>query len=276
MKKHNWYEQMLIAAHKDFEYTTEPRGMKIHETRNVQFSIPPHYPLYSSLARSTPLKYFAAEMIWYLSGDRSIHWIRHYSKFWEKLVNEEGLINSNYGNLIMGKNEHGNSAWTWCYDSLIQDEHTRQAVLHFNNPSHREWSTRDFPCTMYGIFSIREDKLDFTVQMRSSDVVKGITFDIPFFSTLLQSMWILIKRQRPHIELGNLYFSTNSLHAYESDWPLIDSMLSSGVNLEICVIKQPVIDENGIANPLLIDQYEKPLDSVMDSLESWMFIKNRE
>jgi thymidylate synthase len=222
------------------------------------------------------LKYFAAEMIWYLSGDRSIHWIRHYSKFWEKLVNEEGLINSNYGNLIMGKNEHGNSAWTWCYDSLIQDEHTRQAVLHFNNPSHREWSTRDFPCTMYGIFSIREDKLDFTVQMRSSDVVKGITFDIPFFSTLLQSMWILIKRQRPHIELGNLYFSTNSLHAYESDWPLIDSMLSSGVNLEICVIKQPVIDENGIANPLLIDQYEKPLDSVMDSLESWMFIKNRE
>jgi thymidylate synthase len=266
----NWYKLMLKTAFEFPKYTSSPRGSKIKESRNVSFQIDPLRALYKNEFRSTPRKYFAAEMIWYLSRDRSIDWIAKYSKFWEKIVDEAGQINSNYGELILDVNDSGYSGWTWCYDSLAADKDTRQAVLHFNNPSHRHKDNKDFPCTMYGIFSIRENKIELSMQMRSSDVVKGISFDIPFFSCLLQSMHLNLLEVYPDLKLGKLHFFTNSLHAYETDWQLIENILSKEITYDLMKIKYSLIDKTGSPNTLITDQYGKDIEDVDASLKEWL------
>lgn len=266
----NWFEKVLDASYTNPEFETSPRGLKIRETRNFSFDVDPYYPLYENEYRSTPLKYFAAEMIWYLSQDRSVNWIKDFSKMWSKLADENGLINSNYGNLILTKNEFGNSAWTWCYDSLAKDKDTRQAVMHYNNPTHRNPAVKDFPCTMYNIFSIRDNTLDLTFQMRSQDSIKGIAFDVPFGAALLQSMWLNLKNTvYPDLKLGLLHWNTNSIHSYESDWPLIDNMLAKPINLKPMILKFPIIDEKGNPNKVLLEQYNKPIHDIEASLSSW-------
>lgn len=265
----NWYEEALTLAYERPQYETAPRDMKIRETRNVHITIDPSYPLYEAKGRSTPLKYFAAEMIWYLQRTRTVEWISQYSKFWDSLKDDTGVINSNYGDLILARNEFGNSGWTWCYDSLVKDKDTRQAVLHFNNPSHRNPNTKDFPCTMYGIFSIRNGVLDLTIHMRSSDVIRGLSFDAPFFSVLLQSMWHNLRSKYEDLKLGKLEFFTNSLHSYERDWELIQGMISEKIELKPCIITHSLIDEFGTSSHILTSQYGKPIEDVQASLASW-------
>jgi len=272
-KAHNWFAEMISDTCFFYKYETSPRGMKIRENRNVQYSINPFFPLYENEYRSTPLKYFAAEMIWYLSGDRSVKWITQYSKFWERLADEAGLINSNYGDLIMKPNEHGVSGWVWAYESLKADKDTRQAILHFNDVSHRHFGNKDFPCTVYGLFSIRNSVLDFSINMRSSDIKMGIAFDIPFFSSLLQSMYLLLLENYPGLKIGLLNFFTNSLHAYENDWELLEKMSTSPISYNKMILKESLIDKNGVPNHKLTDQYNKPLEDISGSLNEWLEIE---
>jgi len=211
------YDHLLEQLLHRPEYITSPRGQKIHEIMNVMFRI--ENPLYNSFInkiRCPSEKYLAKELDLYFRGVNSADEFVKASKFWKQIANEDGTVNSAYGHLIFKRfNEHGFNQWGWAYKCLTDDADTRQAFMHFNTPEHQFYGNKDQVCTLNYIFNIRDNKLNATVMMRSSDIYFGLVYDIPFFTYLQQAMFLLLKPHYPKLELGSYTHHSVSLHLYE-------------------------------------------------------------
>lgn len=272
------YESLLHECLFNFKHETSPRGMKIRELLHIQFELTnPLSCLYSNTRRSTQEKYVAGELLWYFSGKNDAEFICNYSKFWDQIKNHDGTCNSSYGYMLF-KNptlayyspedpERFRSdrlpkeitQWHWALNSLKKDKDTRQAVIFFNQPNYQYNGNKDFPCTIYGSFEIRDNKLNLSIKMRSNDVVLGLQADIVFFVTLLQHMHFHLKETYPELEIGSYYHYMDSLHIYERHYTLVEEMLKDEfTDVSLLTLTQPLID---------IDA--KPTDFMNSLIESW-------
>ena len=221
------YEKALRDTLKNPEYISSPRGMEIKEISNAALVIDdPYFPLYENEVRSSQFRYIAGETVWYFTGRKDIKFINAYSKFWKQLDNGDGTVNSAYGNLIFKEPlSDGRNQWQWALDSLIKDRDSRQAILHFNKPSHQWQGNKDFVCTLNGVFQIRDNRLNFTVDMRSNDLILGTATDIAFFCLLQQQMLKHLQLHYPDLKMGNYTHIVHSLHIYERHFDLVKRML---------------------------------------------------
>lgn len=222
------YEKSLHELLNNPEYETEPRGLKIKENINTTLIIEdPTQCLYENSRRGSQYKYIAAELLYYFTGRNDLAFIEKYAPFWRQIANPDGTVNSSYGNLLFtSKNEHGYSQWSWALRSLVSDKDTRQALMTFNRPSYQYNNNKDFICTLNGIFNIRDNKLNLTINMRSNDAILGTATDIAFFCILQQQALKLLKPHYPELEMGTYTHIANSYHIYERHFNLVDEMLT--------------------------------------------------
>ncbi len=221
------YEE-LLRHFASIEMTSAPRGLPIREERNVFMifldTLRPRLPITQSKQRNiTMQKYVNAEIDLYSTGERRADvWAERASKFWSKLADEHGLINSNYGDLVyrMQDSESGMSQFEWAKYCLQHDPDTRQAIIHFNRPCHQKIGVKDFVCTMHAQFFIRDGLLSMDVVMRSQDIVKGWPYDQHFFMSLLLRMGWELKYPVKYMTL-----LVHSLHMYEKDFKLVKEMI---------------------------------------------------
>ena len=244
------YKSLLEHLVKNPEYQVKPRNEEVNEIMNCELKIQnPSLCLYQNERRSSQFKYIAAELLWYLSGDKNIDFISQYSKFWKHLVNRDDTVNSNYGWLLFfEKYSSANlSQWEWAYQSLVNDKDTRQAIMHFNLPKHQFGENKDFVCTMYGDFLIRNNELHFTIHMRSNDVILGLPTDIPFFCLLQMNMWNLLRNNAyPELGLGTYTHFVNSMHLYSRNFQLVKEMLENEfTTMRMDYSACEVLDERG-------------------------------
>jgi len=226
------YELALNSVIHNPEYTSSPRGMKIFEVTDAALVIEdPTFCLYENDRRSSQFKYIAAELVWYFTGRKDANFITPYAKFWNQIANKDGSVNSAYGNLIFSEsNEHYYNQYQWALESLIKDKDSRQAILHFNKPSHQWNGNKDFVCTLNGIFQIRDNKLNFTIDMRSNDLILGTPTDVAFFCLLQMQMLEHLRKYYPELELGTYTHIAHSLHLYERHFDLVSEMLIKSFN----------------------------------------------
>lgn len=248
----NLYVDLLKRVYFDFDDIIAPRGLSIKECQNVQFTLTkPLCNLFQSDVRPYPIKYLAGELWWYLTGRNDVKFIQNYSKFWNKIANKDGTANSAYGHLLF---KEAPNEWAWAYNSLTQDRDTRQAIMHFNKPKHMIYGIKDFPCTLTGTFQIRRNKLNFTIVMRSQDMIKGLTFDLPCFSVLQQCMLQLQRQQYRNLELGNLTLFVQSLHIYKNDFPLVcKMMLNPFTDNQLPPVNYTLLSSNGNFKQIEVD-----------------------
>ena len=242
------YDTMLGSVVHHPHYVCQPRNLKIKERLNESYAlIDPTQNLFKNEVRSIPLKYIAGELIWYFSGDNRIENIVDYSSFWDNIKNPDGTLNSAYGDLIFKrKNEHGFSQWQWAHMSLVKDKDSRQALMYFGRPDFQYQSNKDFVCTCFAQFFIRDNHLSMHVTMRSNDIIKGTTFDVPFFTLLQQNMYLLLKEEYPELQLGNYVHNAMSLHLYEDNFKLAEDMLQTEfVSSSTPPMIKPLVDERG-------------------------------
>ena len=242
------YKQALYEVNNNPEYVSSPRGLMCKELTDVALVIEnPLLSLYKNKRRSSQKKYIAAEILWYASGSNTVEWISKYAKMWDSLKDENGTVNSAYGNLIFTEtNEHGFNQYMWALESLIQDTDTRQAIMHFNKPHHQYYGNKDFVCTLNAIFHIRNNKLNLTVDMRSNDIILGLATDVAFFTVLQQQMLFDLKEHGEkyniedlkNLELGRYTHIDHSLHLYQRHFELVDEMLKE----EFVSVEMPVLD----------------------------------
>lgn len=223
------YKTLLRKLLYEPEFVSAPRGQQIHEFKDHTLIITdPRQCYFNNERRSTKYDYVMAELLWYLSGDNSKEFIEKHASMWSKITNpDDETLNSAYGYLIFRDRLSFNdpTQWQWAVKSLKEDKDTRQAVMHFNRPAHQFEGNKDFVCTMYANFLIRDNRLHLTVHMRSNDVVLGLPTDIPFFCLLQLNMHRILQEKYPDLKLGEYTHIVNSLHLYERNANLVEEML---------------------------------------------------
>lgn len=249
------YRQLLADLMGPDGKKSDPRSTSTKEIIDVCLEIKnPMDCLYSNKIRSSQKKYIAAELIWYFLGRNDVDFISKYAKFWKTIQNKDGTVNSAYGNLIFKeKNDHMYTEYSWALKSLQNDMNSRQAVMHFNKPSHQWDGNKDFVCTMYASFLIRNNKLRMSVKMRSNDVMLGMPTDIAFFTTLQQQMLNhLRKTSYPDLEIGTYSHVVDSMHIYKRDFEkAIDMLQHPFENVQMPILDKDLIDTNGLPTDIL-------------------------
>jgi len=235
------YQKSLSHLYNTPQYESKPRDMEVKE--NIQVCLEINNPLSSMFdndRRSSQYRYIAAELLWYFLGRDDVEFISKYASFWKEIQNEDGSVNSSYGNLLFtSKNRFGQSQYEWAYTTLAKDKDSRQAIMHFNLPKHQHSDNKDFVCTMYGIFHIRDNKLDFAIYMRSNDAILGTPTDIAFFTVLQQQMLKHLQIIYPDITLGKYTHTMDSYHIYDRHYDLVKEMLES----EFKSVEFPTLDK---------------------------------
>ena len=217
----------LLLTNPDYE--SKPRGLEVRECLNVGIHIEdPSKNLfkYNDKSLTLPTGYVKKEMCLYLMATDDAKLFTKASKFWDNIKTKDGKINSAYGNLIFNKSlKDGRSQFDWAFDSLKNDKDSRQSFMRFNNTCHQYDGNKDVPCTFIMSFHIRNNKLNATVNMRSNDIIKGTTYDIPSFILFQRLMLLRLREVYPDLEMGFYEHFVNSLHMYETDFELVQKRI---------------------------------------------------
>jgi thymidylate synthase len=194
--------------------------------------------------REFSIAYMIAELVWYLSGNDSTEWISNYSGFWRNISDDGVTANSAYGARIFKKHKYhsileGNeelsisgrpsfdsipgdwTQWQFVKEELSRDSDSRRAVIHIRMPQDSFAAKKDVPCTLTLQFFIRDGKLHQVANMRSSDLILGIAYDIPAF-TMFQELLAFELGVKP----GSYTHMSNSLHIYEKHYPMVERILN--------------------------------------------------
>ena len=250
---------------------SQPRDLKVREVSLADFDIDPRYPIADFPSRKFNWKYLAGELAWYLHRDSDVDYISKYSGMWSTLTNPgTNEVNSNYGALVIN-----NEQFSWVIESLKKDPNSRQAIMFFNQPKFQFKGNKDFVCTMYANFFIRNNKLNMKIQMRSNDIFYGLTFDAPFFSFLMQSVYLILKKHDKYqdLELGTYHHFADNIHFYERHFELAkkikseDDALESNINT--LILEKLLVDYNG-KDVFLTDEgleFTQRLDNTQGSKE---------
>lgn len=194
----------------------------------------PRFPIMNFKSRPFNWRYFAGEIAWYARKDKNINFINQFSSFWKNIATNDGIVNSNYGSLLFDEQ------LIWAYNALKNDPNTRQAISFVNRPVFQYEGNKDFVCTMYLNFWIRNNRLYMKVQMRSNDIFYGLSYDAPFFATLQQQMYHWLKNDLPELQLGTYYHCADNIHYYERHFELADKIVSEGHSEIFFFLRKPL------------------------------------
>jgi thymidylate synthase len=231
---HEAYLGSLQDVYFNPDYKNSPRGFPCREKTDYTFRVlePANEPIVTCDPERNKViaEYTRKEVELYDSCTNKASDFAKASKFWEKLANPDGTVNSAYGFLIWRNPSHGNeffehenglgkyrTPWEWAKQCLIQDRDTRQAILRFSLPEHAWMGVKDFTCTMHANFLIRDNKLNLAVVMRSNDLWLGLTYDLPWFISLIDRMVEELKPHYPELTRGTYTHTAHSMHLYECD-----------------------------------------------------------
>ncbi len=177
----------------------------------------------SKVERKWSKEYAEAEWQWYLSGDRNIKKLGElYGKvpqIWERMADEQGNVNSNYGYQWQRGYEH-KSQLDYVIELLKDNPETRQAAISiYDGKEHPDYKT-DTPCTYAVQFTVLNHKLNMSVVMRSNDLWYGFCNDQYQFSNLQ----MLVANETGY-DVGTYYHFAHNLHLYNDKLPFTKEMM---------------------------------------------------
>ena len=181
--------------------------------------------------------YVERELAWYKSMSLDVFDIPPpVPEIWEKVADDFGYVNSNYGFLIWSDTNY--NQYERVLETLKKDPTSRRAVMIYTRPSmHLDYNRNgmsDFICTNTVGYLVREGKLNAIVNMRSNDAVFGYKNDYHWQKHVLDSL-----ARDLDIEAGSIHWQTMSIHVYERHFYLVDHYSRTG---EIYISKSEYAD----------------------------------
>ena len=206
---------------------------KLKEIENCVLHVKqPRLYYFSFPYREISTKYANAELKWYWSADNRCETIGQYAKMWLRLTDDGVTNNSAYGYILFKK--YGKNQLEEVINELKHNQDTRRAVLNISDPTIDRVNTKDMQCTIAVQFTIRNNKLNTTVYMRSNDVYFGLPYDYIFFMSL--AYYVATKLE---LKIGTYTHVATSMHMYDRD---IDKFIEHNQVLDIDL--WPIIEEN--------------------------------
>ena len=222
--------QIFIKKYKENDFRiigNNVQQSKTIEIQNAHFIVDKFW-----IIRRPNYEYFNRELEWYLSQSLNVNDIPGDTpKMWLACSDKDGLINSNYGWVIFSQ-ENGNQ-YESCKKKLIDDPHTREAIMIYNRPSmqvdYNKNGMHDFMCCQNMQYFINEldDKniiLDCIVNFRSCDSVYGFCNDSLWSNYVLEKLSAdLSKETNTNIIPGRIFWNCGSLHVYERHFKFLEN-----------------------------------------------------
>lgn len=209
------YKDLLIDLYKNGIHCS-PRGIPCRELIGIMTRIDPRDNIVTLKEFETNLDYANEELKWYLSGSNKISFSKTIEKVWSKYSDDGISANSAYGQYMFS----GRHQWGWCINKIASDPHTRQAVIVFNQPHHKDFPTKDFPCTMYVQLILRDDKLTWITNMRSNDIYLGFRNDVYCFAELQKKAANTL-----NVEVGEYIHFVGSMHLYKDTFKRVENAI---------------------------------------------------
>lgn len=193
-----------------------PRGMKTKELIQETFCIEdPSCNLAFIEGRNFSIMHAIAESLLLVSKTNSVTSFSFFNEKMKQFSDDGVTLHGAYGYRI------ADSLWD-CLGKLVEDRNTRQAILSIHRVDDVKSESKDIPCTISLQFTIREDKLNLHVYMRSNDLIWGTPYDVFVFTNLQ-----MVFANTLGIGLGKYYHTATSLHVYENMYSTL-LMLASG------------------------------------------------
>ncbi|MFC1790225.1 thymidylate synthase [Patescibacteria group bacterium] len=257
------------------DFSVSPREMATREILSVVLQITnPYNRIVKNKHRKISLKYLIGEWLWYERASNLLSEIAYYSSFWKKISDDGQTANSAYGYRIKGCHLRPEmNQWKYVKRQLLSDQNTRRAVIFIASNSDVREKTKDFPCTMFLQFLIRNKKLHLICNMRSNDLILGFCYDVATFTIFQEKMLLELKMKIPDLEMGHYFHFASSMHAYERHYKMIDEVLKNPTdNFKIDMPKMERLSEikKLQTNEAIIRTgSKKPLLPLNDKFCSW-------
>ncbi|MEP7166443.1 MAG: thymidylate synthase [Candidatus Woesebacteria bacterium] len=235
--------EILKDAYENPDFIVSPRGEDTREIICTHVTISdPSQRIITNKYRGFSLRYGIAEWLWYERGSNSLEEISFYSKFWKKVSDDGKTVNSAYGYRIFGNNtEHSVNQWDFVIKELVIDKESRRAVIMLISPRDMLKPTKDFLCTAFLQFFIRNERLYLSVNMRSNDLILGFANDVFAFTLFQEKMLIELRAHYPQLQLGMYHHFSTSSHIYKRNFEMVESIIRSPNENKI--ITMPPIDD---------------------------------
>jgi thymidylate synthase len=160
------------------------------------------YPIVT-IKPNTSWLYMAAEVMWIIDGSNRLNYAPEIWHIQEKYSDNGISLAGAYGPMFVKQK-------AYVLEKLNSDQNTRQAVMNIwrSNPK----PSKDLPCTTSLQFMLRDGRIHTMVTMRSSDVGKGLPYDMFSFACMTAEIASLLDDP---VELGTCYITAGSRHIYE-------------------------------------------------------------
>lgn len=169
--------------------------------------------------RRASAPFWAAELLWILSGTDDVSLLLHYCPQYLQYC-EPGTSKTTgaYGYRLK---QH--DSLTRALDLLSKEPDTRRCVVPLYWASDLDSDARDVPCTVSWQFIRRDGMLHMVCSMRSNDAWVGHVYDV-MVNCAIQRMLAWTLGDRP----GEYVHQAGSIHLYEKDWDKAKEALHAG------------------------------------------------
>ena len=199
-----------------------PRGLKTKELTNVTINVTNGLAnILFSQKRDLNYRFMVAEWIWIQSGSGDLLSLEQYNSVMKQFSDDGGTLTGAYGPRLKPQ-------WEYIFENLKKPA-SRQAVSSIWSPSPE--SSRDIPCTLSLQWLIRNDCVNCTINMRSSDAWLGLVYDFFNFSMLTN-----VVSNSFNLPVGSITMNLASSHLYEQHWELAKSIFTNEI---VYTIKSP-------------------------------------
>lgn len=184
-----------------------------HESIGINYAINPLYDHVASqnLGLFDPKK-AAAMYFWYKAADREdTSIIKHFPEYKSCIDKNHKKFNSNYG-------YYAKDGLNICIEALKANEFSRQACFMINNNTAMSQNSIDKLCTNAIMFFIRNNSLYMIVQMRSSNLLTLLPYDMFIFSTWYAKVYNALIKTYPMLRISQIKVQVASLHYYQTDF----------------------------------------------------------
>jgi thymidylate synthase len=266
----NSIDDLIVAGIRHIETTGEPISV---EAGDAIQSYNVTYVLNNTLARIHTLrnpvskKYLAGELMAYFRGSLQVDDLAQASKFWQKLADKNGMINSNYGYYVFrALTPTGISQLDFVRDKFRKNLKTRKALININGIQHKT-TTKDFPCTLGLQFHIEDDRMNCDVTSRSTDILTGLPYDMAFFSFVNELVAGLVSADTGQkLCLGYTAMHATFTQIYSRTRRLIDKIEQHELNKEEQEMPK-IIDAIATLTDILEINHRKPTTDVIKWIE---------
>jgi thymidylate synthase len=197
-----------------------PRGQPTHEVlHHVSLTTDLNRPVITCPARKLNYHFMAAEALWIVTGRNDVEFLSSHNSRMQEFSDDGKTLAGAYGPRLCPQ-------LLYVVTCLLRDKDTRQAALTIwtQNPV----PSKDIPCTIAMVFSIRQGRLYQHVFMRSSDAWLGVPYDVFSFAMVAANVACQYNTHRKvsgRIGLGHQTITMTSSHLYDHNAEAVAAIL---------------------------------------------------